>query len=182
MLSDINLDSSVQHHSKTHFCAHSSSILLIHALLCHPPMDEKKMSSRPSTAGSRYSAQSPGRRSPGVKGTLMQLTTMVAEHDALLSTLTKKEELAADNGNEMFERMERKFEGIMESMRAEMTEKLQAAYSEIERLNKKVSIMKSEQEIQKSQLKDQSRSLTNVEEAVADLTRDINGDGLGEYD
>ena len=146
-------------------------------------MDEKKMSSRPSTAGSRYSSPPlPGRRSPGVKGTLMQLSQTVAEHDALLSGLTKKEELAEDNGNEMFDRMERKFEGNMDAMREDMASKLQAAYLEIERLNKKVSIMKGEQEIQKSQLKDQSRTLANVEDAVSDLTRDLNGDGLGEYD
>ncbi len=112
----------------------------------------------------------------------MQLSQTVAEHDALLSGLTKKEELAADNGNEMFDKMERKFQGIMDGMREEMTSKLEAAYLEIERLNKKISIMKGEQEIQKSQLKDQSRSLANVEDAVSDLSRDINGDGIDEYD
>ena len=141
------------------------------------------MNSRPSTAGSRYSSPPlPGRRSPGVKGTLMQVSQTVAEHDAILKELTKKEELAEDNGNEMFARMERKFEGIMDAMREEMTSKLQAAYSEIERLNKKISIMKGEQEIQRGQLKDQSRSIASVEAAVSDLSRDINGDSLGEYE
>ena len=141
------------------------------------------MSSRPSTAGSRYSSPPlPGRRSPGVKGTLLQLSQTVAEHDVLLKGLSKKEELAQDNGNEMFVRMEKKFEGIMDEMRQEMTDKLKAAYLEIERLNKKISIMKGEQEIQRSQLKDQSRTLVNLEGAVSDLSRDLNGDSLGEYD
>ena len=141
------------------------------------------MSSRPSTAGSRYSSPPlPGRRSPGVKGTLLQLSQTVAEHDTLLKGLSKKEEQAQDNGNEMFVRMEKKFEGIMEDMRKEMTDKLKAAYLEIERLNKKISIMKGEQEIQRSQLKDQSRTLMNLEGAVSDLSRDLNGDSLGEYD
>jgi hypothetical protein len=138
--------------------------------------------SRPSTSTGYASPPLPGRRSPGVKGTLARLQQQVGDHDVLLQRLSRKEEQEEEEGNDMFEQMQRRFEGIMDEMRTEMTDKLKAAYLEIERLQKKLAIVKGEQEIQKSQLRDQSRGVQGLQQAVSELQRDLNGDGGDDYD
>ena len=87
----------------------------------------------------------------------------------------------ADNTQQVFDQMQQRFDKIMDEMRSEMTDKLKSAYVEIERLRKQLSIVKGEQTIHKSQLKDQSKGVQILEQSVADLQRDLNGD-MDEYD
>jgi hypothetical protein len=137
--------------------------------------------SRPSTAGSYNSPPLPGRRSPGVKGTLFRLEQKVGEHEGILQSLTKTKEAAADNTTEIFDQMQKRFDNIMEEMRTEMTDKLKAAYVEIERLRKQLSIVKGEQTIHKSQLRDQAKGVQLLNRAVGEITRELNGD-VDDYD
>tara|TARA_B100000795_G_scaffold72753_1_gene51393 strand:- start:282 stop:701 length:420 start_codon:yes stop_codon:yes gene_type:complete len=138
--------------------------------------------SRPSTAGSYRSKTLPGGRSPGVKGMMFRLEQKVGVHEGLLNELCKTKEAAADNSSEIFEQMNRRFETTMNEMRTEMTDKLKAAYVEIERLRKQLSIVKGEQTIHTSQLKDQSRGVQMLEKSVQDLSRELNGDGEADYE
>ena len=146
-----------------------------------PPTLDNMSRPRPSTAGSYRSSASPGRRSPGVKGTIQQLSLKVKEHDRTLKELTQTKEQGADNTQQVFDQMQQRFDKIMDEMRSEMTDKLKTAYVEIERLRKQLSIVKGEQTIHKSQLKDQSKGVQILEQSVADLQRDLNGD-MDEYD
>jgi chromosome segregation ATPase len=134
--------------------------------------------SRPSTAGS---LRSTGRRSPGVKGTLQQLTNKVADHERTLRELTKVKEEGEDNTQEVFNQMQERVDKIMDEMRTEMTDKLKTAYVEIERLRKQLAIVKGEQTIHTSQLRDQSKGVQILERSVADLQRELNGD-IDEYE
>jgi len=98
-----------------------------------------------------------------------------------LKELTQTKEQGADNTQQVFDQMQQRFDKIMDEMRSEMTDKLKSAYVEIERLRKQLSIVKGEQTIHKSQLKDQSKGVQILEQSVADLQRDLNGD-MDEYD
>jgi len=134
--------------------------------------------SRPSTAGS---TALPGRRSPGVKGALFRLEQKVGEHEGILQVLTKQEDAAADDTKDIFAQMKNEFQSMMDEMRTEMTDKLKAAYVEIERLRKQLSIVKGEQTIHNSQLKDQSKVIQVLELSVSNLQRELNGD-IDDYD
>ena len=148
---------------------------LLHFIYTIPKM------SRPSTAGSASSSRFPGQRSPGVKGMLQNIQKTVNEHDGILQELTKTKEQGEDSTQVIFDQMQQRFDKIMDEMRTEMTDKLKTAYVEIERLRKQLSIVKGEQTIHQSQLKDQSRGVQILEKSVADLQRELNGDVDG-YD
>ena len=115
-----------------------------------------------------------------VQATLSRLERQMSEHQCMLEGHSKQLESGEEQGGDMMAQLTQEFDDKLDAMQRAMDTKLKTAFSEIERLQKQLTVQKGESTIFSQQQKDMSRQLNTLSADFQEMNLDLNGDVGGE--